>query len=53
MKICPKCGSTDIIPVGGGILGIWKCGKCGFSGTIFPDAEKLKKDNKKIDKKKK
>jgi len=47
MKICPKCGSIDVIPLGGGILGIWKCGKCGFSGTIFPDVEKLEeKDNK-------
>lgn len=56
MKLCPKCGSTDVIPMVGGILGIWKCEKCGFSGTIFPDVEKLEeeeKDDKKIKKGKK
>ena len=43
MKICPKCGSTSIIPIIGGIMGMWKCEKCSFQGAIFPDVEKLKK----------
>lgn len=52
MKICPKCGSIEIIPEIGGIMGTWKCEKCGFSGTLFPDVEKLKSENKKCKKKK-
>lgn len=46
MKICPKCGSTEVIPSVGGITGSWKCKKCGFSGTIFPEVEKLGKEKK-------
>lgn len=46
MKICPKCGSTEVIPSLGGIIGSWKCEKCGFSGTIFPEVKKLEKENK-------
>ena len=46
MKICPKCGSTEIIPKIGGIMGIWKCRKCKFSGSIFPEVEKIKKEKK-------
>lgn len=51
MKLCPKCGSVEIVPVIGGIIGTWKCEKCGFSGTIFPDVEKLKDKKKKVRKK--
>ncbi len=37
MKVCPKCGSTDVNPLVAGMLGILKCDKCGFQGSLFPD----------------
>lgn len=39
MKFCPKCESEDIYMETGGITGIWKCKKCGFSSSIFPEKE--------------
>jgi len=53
VKFCPECGETDLVMVAGGGIGMWKCKKCKFQGSIFPEKEiklevnKLKK-NKKI-----
>ncbi len=46
MKVCPKCGSINIMSVIGGTIGLWKCKKCGFQGSIFPDIKKIKKEKK-------
>ena len=58
IKFCPRCNSTDLVMIAGGSLGLWKCKKCRFQGSIFPEKElgefeeeagnleKGKKDNK-------
>jgi len=51
MKLCPKCSSIEVMPVAGGITGTWRCKKCGFSGTLFPDVERIKKEKVKIKRK--
>jgi ribosomal protein L37AE/L43A len=43
-KFCPKCQSEDVMMVAGGTIGMWKCKKCGFSGSLFPEKEILGKD---------
>tara|TARA_Y100000310_G_scaffold345496_1_gene465647 strand:- start:5236 stop:5508 length:273 start_codon:yes stop_codon:yes gene_type:complete len=59
---CPKCRSMDVGFVFGirnlmGILPMMQCKKCGFRGGVFPlvviSKEKLKKLNKKVEKKNK
>lgn len=42
-KFCPKCGNTDLVLEAGGGIGIYRCKKCGFSGGIFPEINKLSK----------
>ena len=39
IRFCPKCKSTTIIPLAGGSLGLWRCVKCGFHSSIFPEKE--------------
>lgn len=39
VKFCPKCGNTDLAMVAGGNIGIWKCKKCKFQGSVFPEKE--------------
>ncbi|MDO8460434.1 MAG: hypothetical protein Q7S74_04955 [Nanoarchaeota archaeon] len=34
-KICPTCGSFDLMPVAGGLTGIWMCKECGYSGNMI------------------
>ena len=36
-KFCPRCESEDVEMVAGGLIGMWICTKCGFSGSIFPE----------------
>lgn len=36
-KFCPNCGSEDVDLAGGGVMGIWICRECGYSGSIFPE----------------
>jgi ribosomal protein L37AE/L43A len=40
-KFCPKCKSEQVYMEAGGMIGIWKCAMCNFSGAIFPEKEKL------------
>ncbi len=42
IKVCPKCGSTDIVPdlsassiAKGTIFNSYKCNSCGYSGINF------------------
>jgi len=47
---CPKCKSSNVrkeitIVSAIGIPGEWECNNCGFRGHIFPEIEKLKKNN--------
>ena len=48
VKFCPKCQSTQLIPLAGGQIGIFQCQNCKFSGSIFPekqiDVDKLEKE---------
>ena len=37
IRICPKCGSDNVQMAAGGIIGMWICKNCGFSGSIFPE----------------
>ena len=46
-KVCPKCKSTQIFSIAGNQTGISQCANCGFSGTLFPEVEELKKVRKK------
>ncbi|MEJ5293233.1 MAG: hypothetical protein WHS82_06520 [Candidatus Methanosuratincola sp.] len=42
IKVCPKCGSTDISPItmtGYITQPTYVCNKCGFQSTIFPEVE--------------
>ncbi len=42
VKVCPKCGSTDISPVtmtGYITQPTYVCNKCGFQSMIFPEVE--------------
>ena len=60
VKFCPRCKSKELDFVAGGITGILRCRKCGYSG-IFPEKDtketkktkpqKTKKKNKKMNKK--
>ena len=34
-KICPNCGSEDVIMVAGGITGQWMCKSCGYMGSVL------------------
>ena len=43
VKFCPKCKNTDLVMVAGGNIGMWKCKKCGFRGSIFPELETKEK----------
>jgi len=46
-RFCPKCGSTELILIAGGELGLMECKKCGFRSEIFPEKEiKLTKKKK-------
>ncbi len=45
VKFCPKCGNTDLVMAAGGVMGILRCKKCNYSGSVFP--EKEIKQNKK------
>lgn len=53
MKICPKCGSTEVDLVAGGVTGTYQCRKCGFAGSLFPEFEKEENGKKKGKKKEK
>ncbi len=36
LKICPKCGSTNIYYEGGMMMGeIYKCNDCGYIGSLI------------------
>jgi len=37
IKFCPKCQSEQVYMEAGGIIGVWKCSSCKFSGPIFPE----------------
>ncbi|MBU1136085.1 MAG: hypothetical protein ABIG37_00045 [Nanoarchaeota archaeon] len=39
IKFCPKCKSYEIELMVGGEIGLYRCKKCGFSGSIFPEKE--------------
>ncbi|MBU1974916.1 MAG: hypothetical protein KKG59_00775 [Nanoarchaeota archaeon] len=39
---CPKCGSPDIHPAMGGMLGTYQCKKCGYVGTLIIQKEFIK-----------
>jgi len=39
VKFCPKCEDDEVIMVAGGVIGIWKCLKCGYESSIFPERE--------------
>jgi ribosomal protein L37AE/L43A len=53
VKFCPKCKSTDLVMMAGGNIGIWKCKKCSYQGSVFPEKEIKLKENKKSGKRKK
>ena len=53
IKFCPKCKNIDLEMIAGGMVGMMRCKKCGFSGAIFPEKEIVKKLNKKTKLKKK
>ena len=44
-KFCPRCGSEDVNMAAGGITGTWKCEKCSYIGSIFPEKEIEEKKN--------
>jgi ribosomal protein L37AE/L43A len=44
-KFCPKCKSEQVYMEAGGLIGVWKCAMCKFSGSIFPEKEKLMEEN--------
>lgn len=46
VRICPKCGSDNVQMVAGGTTGSWMCGKCSFSGSVFPEKEIVGKEIK-------
>ena len=39
IRFCPKCKGQNIEMLVGGISGLWKCRKCGFTSPIFPEEE--------------
>ena len=45
IKVCPQCGSEDVIG-DGSLIELSQnasiCRKCGFKGLIFPEKTKLK-----------
>jgi len=47
IKFCPKCRGEEIGMIAGGLIGLWECKKCGFSGTIFPEKEVKERKRKK------
>lgn len=52
VKICPKCGSTHVYWVAGGLIGaIYRCNDCGYEGTFVlevkpADLERFQKELK-------
>jgi ribosomal protein L37AE/L43A len=40
-KFCPKCQSEQVYMEAGGMIGVWNCANCRFSGSIFPEKEKI------------
>ncbi|MCX6815874.1 MAG: hypothetical protein NT120_03410 [Candidatus Aenigmarchaeota archaeon] len=42
VRVCPKCNSKDVFLSIAGIIGgsQYKCGKCGFTGVVFPEISK-------------
>lgn len=43
VRVCPVCGSTDVVPYLGFTTGIrYRCRKCGYIGVFFPK-KKVKK----------
>ena len=56
IRICPRCGSENVQMVAGGIMGMWMCADCGFSGSVFPEKEiiggELENSSRKMRKKK-
>ncbi|RMD66254.1 hypothetical protein D6817_04470 [Candidatus Pacearchaeota archaeon] len=35
-RICPNCGSDDLVMAAGGVMGIFVCKRCGYRGSVFP-----------------
>lgn len=46
IKFCPRCRGIEIDMVGGEVIGLWKCKKCRYIGSVFPVKE-IKLKNKK------
>lgn len=50
VKICPKCASTHVNWVAGGIIGaVYRCDQCGYEGTFVlevrpRDLERFRKE---------
>lgn len=50
IKVCPKCASTHVNWVAGGLIGaIYRCDDCGFEGTFIleikpSDLDKFRKE---------
>lgn len=50
VKICPKCASTHVYWIAGGLIGaIYRCNDCGYEGTFVlevkpKDIEKFRKE---------
>ena len=38
IKFCPQCGSEEVALEAGGVVGKWKCKRCGYVG-VFPERE--------------
>jgi len=34
-KVCPKCGSDDVVVLSKGSMNVWKCRNCGFVGNMI------------------
>jgi ribosomal protein L37AE/L43A len=45
-RVCPRCGSEDLMMVTGGITGMWECKKCGYANDTFPEREEMGKEEK-------
>ncbi len=40
IKICPKCGSTEIYAVAGGVFGeSYHCEDCGYTGALVVEID--------------
>ena len=37
IRFCPRCGETDLVMTAGGITGEWRCKKCNYVGSVFPE----------------